>query len=476
MKLYALLLTIVVLSSLFFPLTAATADSSTRTPIRHVINIFFENHTFDNIFGIYPEKGGSTSPQITRPLNLLSNASLLKLLNPVPSGSFSTQDPLEGYLPYHEDWNHGLMNGFRNGSGPQSLYYLTAAQVSPLWDLAEEYAIADNYFSPQIGESAPNTLYYLAGFSPVMNDYGPPPYIPFNETVFGELSHFGISWGVYVSGNEKKFDMSQYIEGIREYYGNIGSWQSFLTSLSSGSLPQVSYIFSQDANGYDMGAPSNILKGELFLLYIVDAVERSSYWNSTAIFITWDDPGGYYDQVPPPILNGVQLGFRLPLIVVSPYAKENYVSDTLMTHSSIISFIDYNWDIPALNPFVAELPVPLDLFDFSAPYPSGNVARPPLSFTSFPLPQNVEFNLTAAQLNFNYSSHFPMEPQYNFSSLPYQERGESNQTLLNLGFSLFVHRDISITPFYLSPLFILALVLVNMAILAVLWRRKDGRK
>ena len=73
-----------------------------------------------------------------------------------------------------------------------------------------------------------------------------------------------------------------------------------------------------------MGAPSDILKGELWLLKLINSIEESPLWNSTAVFITWDDPGGYYDQVPPPVFHGVQLGMRLPLIVVSTYAKEDY--------------------------------------------------------------------------------------------------------------------------------------------------------
>ncbi|MEM4057009.1 MAG: alkaline phosphatase family protein [Thermoplasmatales archaeon] len=475
MKLYALLIIIIVIVSLFLPAALASSQCSLRTPIKHVINIFFENHTFDNLFGTYPGNSTTNILNLSRPLNLLNNATLLHSLNAVPPGTFSTPDPIEGYLPYHEDWDNGLMNGFLNGSGPQSLYYYTASQVSPLWDLAEEYAIADRYFAPQIGESAPNTLYYLAGFSPVFNDYGPPPFIPINETIFGELNYYGISWGIYVYGDKKEFDMSQYITGLGKYENNILDWQAFNESLSSGNLPNVSYVFSQGGNGYDMGAPSNILKGELWLLYLIDEIERSKYWNSTAIFITWDDPGGYYDQVPPPIVDGVQLGFRLPLIVISPYAKEDYISNTLMTHSSILAFIDYNWKLPALNQFVGSLPVPLDIFNFNKSYSQGNVARAPLQFSSFPVPMSPYFNLSQIQLNFNYSSEFPMKPQYNFTYLPYAREGKANQSLLDMGSGIFVKRDVSVTPFYLSSIFVLLIVFLDV-ILLIVWRFKNGWK
>ena len=70
------------------------------------------------------------------------------------------------------------------------------------------------------------------------------------------------------------------------------------------------------------GTPSNILKGELWLLKLINSIEESPLWNSTAVFITWDDPGGYYDQVPRPVFHGVQLEMRLPLIVVPPMQRK----------------------------------------------------------------------------------------------------------------------------------------------------------
>jgi len=480
-KYLIVLISILVILTFLAPAVNASVTPTTKTPIKHVINIFFENHTFDNFFGMYPENppgnNSSLTSNISVPLNLLSNSSLLSKLSRIPPGTFSTADPIEGYLPYHEDWNYGLMNEFAAGSGKQSMTYFTASQVSPLWDLAEQYSIADNYFAPQISESAPNTLYYLAGFSPVFNDYGPPPNIPINETIFGEMNNYHISWGVYVNGTSKNFDMSQYISGINNYSSNINSWGNFTQELSNGTLPSVSYVFSQDANGYDMGAPSNILKGELWLLMLINSIETSPIWNSTAVFITWDDPGGYYDQVSPPVFDGVQLGMRLPLIVVSPYAKENYVSNTLMTHSSILSFIDYNWNMPALNHFVSSLPLPLDMFNFNVPYANGMIARGPIRFNNFPLPDSLEFTLNSSQLQFNYSSQFPVTPQIEFSSLPYERNGSYSINLSNLNAGIYVRSDYSVTPFAYSPYAVVLFLLIDAILLFVLLRRqKNGRR
>ncbi len=452
--------------------SGAISNSGEKTPIKHVINIYFENHTFDNFFGTYPENPSSSDQSlianISEPQNLLQNTSLSSSLTPVPAGTFSTPNPVEGFTAYHLDWNHGKMNGFQTGSGPNSMTYYTSAQLGPIWDLAEEYGMSDEYFASTISESAPNTLYYLAGFTPVFNDYGPPPSIPIGETIFGELSQYNISWGVYVSGNQKSFDMSGMIQGVDSYSANINSWSKFSQQLSNGTLPAVSYVFSQGGNGYDTGAPGSILKGELWLMSLINSIETSPIWNSTAVFITWDDPGGYYDQVSPPIVDGHQLGMRLPLIVVSPYAKENYISNTVLTHSSILAFIDYNWNIPALNSFVSKVNVPLDFFDFST-------ARSPMTFdfgNTISVPTVLNFNLNASQNSSNLSSTFPLNPQEPFASLHYANQGAINYTLSGNGVGTFVKVDLTVSPFYSSPYLLLVLIIAFVAVAILLPRRR----
>ncbi|MGC8497047.1 MAG: alkaline phosphatase family protein [Thermoplasmata archaeon] len=479
-KILSALIVLILILVLFIPLAEATTHSdSTKTPVKHVINIFLENHTFDNFFGIYPSDPDSLNTSMVKnlsvPVNLLQNISLLNSLSAVPPYQYYTADPVEGYLAYHADWNNGKMNNFKIGSGPQSMTYYTSSQLGPLWDLAEQYSIADMYFAPQMSESAPNTLYYYAGYSPVFNDYGPSPYIPFSETIFGELNSFNISWGAFVyNPASKSFDESAYIAGLNTYSDHIQGWNTFISDLANGTLPSVSWIFSQDTNGgqYTMGAPYNVLKGELWIMYIINKIESSPIWNSTTVFITWDDPGGYYDQVSPPTLDGVQLGMRLPLIVVSPYAKEDYISSTVMNHASILAFIDYNWNIPALNRFVSYSNIPLDMFNFNEPYQNGNVARVPISFNAVPLPSSIEFNLPSNSSRYNFSSIFPMTPQYPFITLNYSRLGSSTVNLSTLNSGIFVTNDISETPFYYTPAFFILIIIIDAILLAlIIWIR-----
>ncbi|MGC8663599.1 MAG: alkaline phosphatase family protein [Thermoplasmata archaeon] len=478
-KILTFIIALIILITLFSPIVFAENSNNTKTPIKHVITILFENHTFDNFFGTYPYDNYSWNKSLITnmsiPNNLL-NSSYLNELKFVPNNEYSTPDPIEGYTAYHIDWNKGKMNNFVNGSGIQSMTYFRSYQLGLEWSIASEYSIADNYFSPQLSESAPNTLYYIAGFSPVIDDYGPPPSFSINETIFGELSHYGLSWNIYV-GNSKTNnfdDMQKYLYDWNKYSNHLQNWTDLINEAYNGTLPSVSYVFSQNSNGYSQAAPENVEKGEIWLAYLVNKIEMSPVWNSTAIFITYDDPGGYFDHVAPPKLDGVQLGMRLPLIVVSPFAKEDYVSNTLMTHTSIIAFIDYNWEIPALNKFVGVSNLPLDLFNFNSQYKNGFINRPPININDEKfLPDGLVLSLYPKNITLNFSGMFPFKPQFNYTSLPYDRIGSSNVTLSYLGFETYINVDNSYIPVYYEPWFFIILIILCVILLVIYGERHE---
>jgi hypothetical protein len=445
-------------------ITLPATQLNTRTPIKHVIIIFLENHSFDNFFGVYPTNGSLSNPiinQMSKPINLLSLSEISSYLMPVPIGTYSTVDPNEGYIPYHADWNYGKMNGWIQGSGPQSLYYYTVDQVAPLWDLAEEYSIADNYSTPYLSESAPNHLSLYAAFSPVIDDYGPPPYIPVQESIFAELCQYRIGWGYYIDPEEPSYLLDiKYFYGINKYSSHIQTWEDFINEVRNGTLPAVSWVLPGPYN--DMGPPSNILYGEAWLLYIINTVEESPIWNSTVIFITWDEFGGYYDQVPPPIINNEPLGVRVPLIVISPYAKENYVSHTLLTHISLIAFIDYNWELPALNKYVLDSNIPLDFFYF-------NITRKPIIFNvsqGFPLINNV-YSIPNTSNYRDLANLYPLQPQIPFNELPYSRYGYINITLAQLDDMVYVKHDWAYTPIIYTPLFLWLIIILSIDLVSI---------
>jgi len=377
----------------------------TATPFKHVIIIMMENHSFDNFFGVYPTLNQTpTSPileEIQKPVNLLSMTNPPNLQR-VANNSFWTADPFEGYDAYHADWNNGSMNGFAQNSGSQSMSYFTSAQLAVEWDWAEEYGLGDMYFASYLSDTAPNRLMSLAGYTPVTGDYGPPPFISVNQTIFGELSANGISWGYYVNDPSGTPYPLNYFSGFSQYKDNVNGIQVFERELTDGGLPSVSWVMPLDGGvgGLSQHPSENVTLGETWMLGVVNSVMTSSYWNNTVIFITYDEGGGYYDQVPPPTLDGEQLGFRVPLIVISAFSKEDYVSNTVLNHCSLLAFIDYNWRLSPLNRFVADSNLPLDFFNFNQTYSNGDLIRPPLVFSN--------------------SSSFPAQPQIPFAQLPYQ--------------------------------------------------------
>ena len=456
------------------------SSNDTSTPIKHVINIFLENHSFDNLFGIYPAltKNGTLSipDNLSVPDNLVGHNSILSKLTAVSDGQFATANPVEGWVPYHQDWNNGAMNGFLNGSGKQSMTYYSAAQMAPEWSLAMQYGLADNFYADQIGESTPNHLFYLTGFSPVHNDYGHPPYIPFSQTIMGELQNYNISWNIYTQHSDPLISDWNFFTGTGAYNSHLKGWSDFSSDVHNGTLPAASWLFSQGSGTYAQGPPGEILSGELWLLHVVDMVEASSIWNSTAVFITYDEFGGFYDQVSPPVFHGVQLGVRIPLLVISPYAKENYVSNSLLSLTSLLAFIDYNWNIPSLNTFVSESMLPLDFFDFSEVRLGTAQVRAPLSFSSlygFPVPTTMYFTLTQTMTQFNYSTHFPGILQIPIKDLNYTRNGSYSGNLSN---GIYVKQNYVSTPFYDTPYFMIALVLAQLAIAAAVIYRKRGWK
>ena len=230
------------------------------------------------------------------------------------------------------------------------------------------------------------------------------------------------------------------------YSSQIQSWGSFYGALKQGTLPSVSWVMpvGGGASGLDQHPSASMTEGEGWLLGVVDRIMQSEYWNSTAIFITYDEGGGYYDHVPPPVVDGVQLGFRIPLFVISPYVKENYVSNTVMNHASTLSFIDYNWNLPALNSYVAASGLPLDMFDFNQTYTGGTLVRQPVVLEN--------------------SSKYPTSLQIPLSGLPYQRTGSTSATLASLGAKLYVSSNTTNTPFTETLPFTVAVAVALLAL------------
>ena len=138
-----------------------------------------------------------------------------------------------------------------------------------------------------------------------------------------------------------------------------------ITDISSGKLAQVSWVNPTCAESDH--ASCNKGTGPAWVASVVNAVGKSKYWNNTAIFITWDDWGGWFDHVKPVVYSSYEIGFRVPLIVVSPYAKRGYVSHVQHEQASILKFVEKNWNLGSLGNADVRADDLSDCFNFYGP-------------------------------------------------------------------------------------------------------------
>lgn len=331
--------------------------------------------------------------------------------HPYYSNAYSTRDPYEGWDSYHGDYWFDTDKGFVYYSGPQSLAYFSYQQTWILWDYAEEYVLADDYFSPVLGLTEPNRIAYLTGFSPNFYSDDATNVIPFNYSIMYQLQLNNVSWGYFVyklNGIPWPLDAFNQIN-----MSHIYDLKNFFGDLKNGSLPAVSWVMliGGESDEYDMHPPHNITAGEIMIANITNAVMESQYWNSTVIFITFDEGGGYYDQVIPPSINHYGLGQRIPLLIISPYAKEGYIDNYTLSGYTLLAFIDYNWHLPWLTKYVedSDLQGLLQAFNFSTK-PRAPIILTPSNWT-YPLPLQypIHYGYIATVPNYKgYAEIYPM--------------------------------------------------------------------
>jgi phospholipase C len=349
-------------------LVPSSATKPQASPIKHVVVLMMENHAYDNYFGAYClNKGpycsmksvgvpvGTCVPEVG-PKNLTNGC--VKTYAEPWSAVFVSDGGGHGWENSHTDWNNGSMNNFYAGQGYTNTTFgeYNGTTLPLYWDLAEQYALSDSFFSSTLTYSLPNHWYLVAGQSPAAIEGNTPDlallgshtttveHEYLNEsngtpTILNELAqHPSVSWRYYdfqlenysvaISNPENYKPGSAYnywnplAAKHRDYNPQVSSGfvgtDQFFYDAANGSLPNISYVIP---NQYSDHPPANLSRGEAFVSSVVDAVESSPDWNSTALFITYDEYGGYYDSVAPPVVDGYGYGFRVPMILVSPYAK-----------------------------------------------------------------------------------------------------------------------------------------------------------
>jgi phospholipase C len=384
--------------SLIEPQAAARPAS---TSIGHIVIIIQENRTPDNLFqGL---KGADIKSS-----GLNSYGQTVQLHSVPLEAPYDVSHAHESFVT---EWNNGNMNGFNldSYSGHCKLPstctygYVPQSESQPYLDMASQYGFGDRMFESNQGPSFPAHQYIISGTSTTQqngsykaadNPYslhgangggcdaprhvrvetinqqgqlGNPVYPCFDRPTLGDLLDAkGVTWRYYQmelgTGLWHPFDAIQHIRFGRDYANVVVPSSAILSDIAAGKLAQVSWVSPDGVNSDHSGNKGK--GGPAWVASIVNAMGKSKYWNDCAIFVIWDDWGGWYDHVAPPILNSYELGFRVPLVVVSPYAKPAYVSHTQYEFGSILKFVEETFGTGSLNTTDARANSVSDMFNF----------------------------------------------------------------------------------------------------------------
>jgi phospholipase C len=404
--------------------------STSEVPIKHLVYIIQENHSYDNYFGTYPGANGipagtalpqsqnSTSSLMAAPFHLNGTLPISIVGDELPPGvsdpealsSSATTSPLHlpsqvqvsvnsAWSAAHMAYDNGKMDGFvfaqnyYHLNGTLAVGYYDRSDLPYYWDYADNYVLADNFFSSLMGPSLPNHLYIASGSSGGIVDNsgntlkgGGNGVGSLNltwATLAQELTLSNVTWAWYtgeavpVSGTVWNvlplFSYFQQHFQILDTH-DLGT-QSFLGALSNGTLPAVSWItpggwhpsgMPSACAGQDVSEhpPARQDCGMDYVTGLVNAVMKSKYWQDTAIVVTWDDYGGFYDHVAPPVVDSYGEGFRVPTLIISPWAKHGYVDHTVYEFGSMLKLAETVFHVPSLNTRDSSSNDMLNAFDF----------------------------------------------------------------------------------------------------------------
>jgi phospholipase C len=333
-----------------FAVSKVTAEKyvSNSNPINHILIACQENRSFDNYFGYYPRAGAFGVPS-----NYSQPDGNGGTITPQHSFSPIGADPSHTWQSIHNEWNKGAMDGFYTTDGSVALSYYDASDLSYYYGVADTFTLCGNYFCSVLGPTVPNRLSLVSGtaggnttdtLSPGSVDW---------PTIVDLLDAHQVSWKCYNLGlGLGSTDPLEHFNGLTFFK----KWQNdqrlkfteddYNADLQAGTLPQVSFLITEDL--ISEHPPADIQVGQKKMSDVINALMSSSSWKSSALFLTYDEGGGFFDHVAPPQVDAYGLGMRVPMLVISPYAKRGYVSGQLYEHSSILKFIERRFDLPSL--------------------------------------------------------------------------------------------------------------------------------
>jgi phospholipase C len=391
------------------------AACSKLSDIEHVVILIQENRSFDHYFGSYRGVRGfaDQSPSFRQPDPANTTISPVGTLLPfhldtTRTNAACTHDINHAWVPQHQSWNNGVMDGFVNSrlainpnDAVLSMGYYTRADIPYYYALADGFTICDNYFCSVMGPTDPNRLYTMAAsLDPDGKNGGPilQTIVANRAAMYGRLTYTtmpeqlqtrGISWKVYSSPDETVLG-GLLSDNVLSYFRNFQDPATvlhqnafgpqfpadFLADLATGNLPQVSWMVGSVLTSDHPPSPS--IFGESILSLIIEAFRRKpEVWAKTVFFLTYDENGGFFDHVPPvtaplgtpgefvtapavpdptvigsPAITGpIGLGFRVPMLILSPFSRGGLVSSDLFDHTSVLRFLEtrFGAEVPNLS-------------------------------------------------------------------------------------------------------------------------------
>jgi phospholipase C len=379
---------IMIVTVIAVPLVGPRAHAlHAQSPALHIIYVLKENHTFDSYFGNFQGVNGATTGLVK-----VKGVDQTITLNPgqdVPS-LFCHE-----WSCAHTDYDGGAMDAFNLGapklcgSPPYACYQYGGQPLIPnYWTWAQDYVLNDNAWSSLMGASFPNHMYTVAGGSgpdipdsAISNPSGGWPSAGWGCDVSGqtvqlengtlgsscfsfatladEMQQAGVSWKYYAPQKGQGGYVWNILNAFSQDRNDPTVWahdvptSDFFTDLSNNALPAFSWMTPPIGKSEHNG--DSVCQGENWTVKLIDAVMKSPAWSSTVIILTWDDFGGFYDHVPPQNIDALGYGFRVPWMVIAPFAYANdnpsnpHVSHAQVEFASVLRFAEEIFNLPSLG-------------------------------------------------------------------------------------------------------------------------------
>ena len=370
-----------------------------RKKIKHIVIIMQENRSFDHYFGTYPGADGipmqngiptvcandPVTGQCIKPfhdsndINYGGPHGMEAAITDIDGGKMDgfIRSVMEGRSNYCADPNTpGCTSGEQ---GPDAMGWHDAREIPNYWANAQNFVLHDHMFESSASWSLPAHLYLVSGWSAkckdpddpmtCSSDIDNPPQAAAGSTeedyAWTDLTYllhkYNITWGYFLTEgiepdcpNDQMFcdqqplklDVPSIMNPLPNFdtvheddqLNHIRPTSEFLASLNDGTLPQVSWIIPE--NGLSEHPPSSIHAGQTYVTGLINSIMQSPEWDSTVIFLAWDDWGGFYDHVVPPTVDGNGYGLRVPSLLISPYAKRGLIDHQTLSFDAYLKFIE----------------------------------------------------------------------------------------------------------------------------------------